>query len=289
MMRYAGRAVLCAVLVAALGRAASAQSATPSPVPTPSGFTAHSHANVNFVSSGNTLNAVGRFAVAQRGGLTRIDILSVSSDSFPLPPVTGSAVIDHTARTVTVWNDTTRLYYVQSFVPSVLGGRASPSPAPRPSATPRPSPRPRRSAPPRGSPFRDLQVLSVSLKMTGHTTTVGLPTTGLAFDLQVQGKNDRTPTHVTANTQLADDYAIFPVTFDASVEPGSGSFNMKVSYAVDDLTRTLPPTTAFTVPAGYTKASSLMGVFFPGRNVRPAPSSSAAPMVTPTPMASPTH
>ena len=124
--------------------------------------------------------------------------------------------------------------------------------------------------------------------MTGHTTTVGLPTTGLAFDLQVQGKNDRAPTHVTANTQLADDYAIFPVSFDASVEPGSGSFNVKVSYAVDDLTRTLPPASAFTVPTGYTKASSLPGVFFPGRDRRPSVSPSAAPMGSPAPMASPT-
>lgn len=286
MIRYAGRAVLCALLLAGLGRAASAQSATPSPVPTPSGFTAHAHANVNFVSSGNTINAVGRFAVAQRAGLTRLDILSLTSETFPLPPITGSAVIDRTARTVTVWNDTNRLYYVQSIVPN-LGGA---SPSPRPSATARPSPRssprPQRSAPPRGSPFRDLQVLSVTLKMTGHTTTVGLPTTGLAFDLQVQGKNDRAPTHVTANTQLADEYAIFPISFDASVEPGSGSSSAKVSYAVDDLTRTLPPATMFTVPAGYTKASSLLGVFFPGRNRRPA-SAPSAPTASPAPMGSP--
>ena len=285
MMRYAGRAVLCALLVAGLGRAASAQSATPSPVPAPSGFTAHAHANVNFVSSGNTISAVGRFAVAQRASLTRFDILSLTSETVPLPPITGTAVIDHTARTLTVWNDTNRLYYVQSIVPSIPGA----APSPRPSASPGPSasPRPRRSAPPRGSPFRDMQVLSLTLKMTGHTTTIGLPTTGLAFDLQVQGKNDRAPTHVTANAQLADEFAIFPVSFDASVEPGSGSFNAKIAYAVDDLTRTLPPATAFTVPAGYTKASSVLGVFFPGRN-RPAPAPGAAPTGSPAPMASPT-
>jgi len=102
----------------------------------------------------------------------------------------------------------------------------------------------------------------------------------LAFDLQVQGHNDRMPTHVTATTQLADDFAAFPMTIDASAEPGSGSFSGKLSYAVDDLPRGLPPAAQFTVPAGYTKASSLFAVLFGGRS---GGSPSPAPSATPTP------
>jgi hypothetical protein len=88
------------------------------------------------------------------------------------------------------------------------------------------------------------------------------------------------PTHVTATTQLADEFAAFPMTIDASAEPGSGSFDGKFSYAVDDLTRGLPPATQFTVPAGYTKASSLFSVLFGGRSgasPRPAPSPTPRP------------
>ena len=120
-------------------------------------------------------------------------------------------------------------------------------------------------------------MLSVTLKLTGHTTTAGVPTTGLSFDLQVQNKGDTAATHVTATTQLADEYAVFPMTADISVEPGTAPFSAKLGYAVDDLTRGMPPATSFAVPAGYREAPSLIGVIFPGRGPSrstPAPSPS---------------
>jgi hypothetical protein len=281
-MRHAGRAVLCAVLLAALGRAASAQSATPSPAPPPAGLTAHAHANATIVLSGNTYSAVGRFAVAQRMNLVRVDILSLTSDTMPIPPITGTALIDRGANTLTLWNDTTRRYYTQPLIPQI---GSSPPPSPRPSASARPSPRPSRAPAQNGSPFRNLEVFSLTLRLTGHTTTVGVPTTGFAFDFQVQGRNDRVPMHVTTNVQLADDYAAFPVTIDASADAGSGNVNAKVSYAVDDLTPGLPPASMFAVPAGYTKVSSPFQVFAGGgaRPGPPATSGSAAPTPTPTP------
>jgi hypothetical protein len=128
--------------------------------------------------------------------------------------------------------------------------------------------------------------------MTGHTTTAGLPTTGLAFDFQVQGRNDRAPTHVTANTQLADDFAAFPMTIDASAEPGSGTFNARLSYAVDDLTRGLPAASMFVVPAGYTKVDSPFQVLFAGgggmRPSGPASSGAPGPAATSSPAPAPT-
>jgi len=135
------------------------------------------------------------------------------------------------------------------------------------------------------SPFANLDVLSVTLKLTGHTTTAGLPTTGLSFDLQVRKKGDTALSHVTALTQVADEFAAFPMTIDVSVEPGAAPFSAKLGYAVDELTRSAPPATSFRVPAGYKEAPSLFDVIFPGRSggwmrVRspsPSPKPSPAP------------
>ena len=264
-----------AILAAfALACAAGAQTPKPSPSPAPTvvAFSAHAHANVTVVAQGNTFSGSLQLGVAQRTNLTRIDILSVKSDTIPIPPLTVTAVIDRGANTLTVWNDATKQYRVQPFLPRAA---ASASPRPSPSPSPRASARP--GLFPRGrSPFADLDVLSLTLKMTGHTTTSGLPTTGLSFDLQVQRKADKMPSHVVATTQLADDFPVFPMSLDVSVEPGMAPINAKLSYAVDDLTRTAPPLEHFKVPAGYTEASSLLAVIFPGR-FTPMPSPSPSP------------
>ena len=268
-----GGAVL-AVFVLAHAAGAQTPKPSPSPAPTVVAFSAHAHANVTVVTQGNTFSGSLQLGVAQRTNLTRIDILSVKSDTIPIPPLTVTAVIDRGANTLTVWNDATKQYRMQPFLPRAA---ASASPRPSPSPSPRPSSSPRAGLFPRGrSPFADLDVLSLTLKMTGHTTTSGLPTTGLSFDLQVQRKADKLPSHVVATTQLADDFPVFPMTLDVSVEPGMAPVNAKLSYAVDDLTRTAPPLEHFKVPAGYTEASSLLGVIFPGRFV-PMPSPSPSP------------
>jgi hypothetical protein len=268
---------LCAV-----GRPADAQTpaASPTPAPTPAGFTAHAHANVTVVTASGTYGGTAQLGMAQRANQTRIDVLSVKSDSLPVPPIAVTVVIDRGANTLTAWSDTTKLYRVQPFLPRSLAGATS-----RPSPTPRLSPAPRASATPRPvsrgtSPFAKLDVLSVTLKLIGHTTTAGVPTTGLSFDLQVQNKGDKTPTHVTATTQLADEYAVFPMTVDISVDPGTAPFSAKLAYAVDDLTRGMPPATSFSIPAGYREAPSLLGVIFPGRSVR-MPSRAPSPAPSP--------
>jgi hypothetical protein len=271
-------AILAAV---ALGHTAGAQTPkpSPSPVPTPVAFSAHAHANVTVVTQSATFTGSLQLGVAQRTNLTRIDILSVKSDTIPIPPLTVTAVLDRGANTLTVWNDTTKQYRVQPFLP-----RAAASASPRPSPSPRPSTSPRPPRPfARGrSPFADLEVLSLTLKMTGHTTTSGLPTTGLSFDLQVQRKVDKAPSHVTATAQVADDFSAFPMTLDVSVEPAMAPVTAKLSYAVDDLTRTAPPLDRFKVPAGYTEASSLLAVIFQ-RYPTPMPSSMPSPSPSPTP------
>jgi hypothetical protein len=223
------------------------------------------------VTKGGTVGGSVQLGIAQRANLTRIDVLSVKSDTGPLPPISLTVVIDRSANTLTAWNDAIKQYKVQPFIP-----RVAPSPAPRRSASPKPTASPRPAV--RGtSPFANLDILAVTLKLIGHTTTSGLPTTGLAFDLQVQRKGESEPVHVTATTQLADEFPIFPMTLDASIEPGAQPFSAKLSYAVDDLTRETPPLSRFTVPRGYKEAPSLLNVIFRPTTAAPRPSPAPTP------------
>jgi hypothetical protein len=279
----AGAIVAALALACAAGAQTPKPSPSPSPMPTAAAFSARAHANVTLVTQSSTLSASLQLGVAQRANLTRIDILSATSDTMPLPPITVTAVLDRGANTITLWNDSSKQYRVQPFLP-----RAAASAAPRPGVSPRPSASPRaQSLIPRGrSPFADLDVLALTLKMTGHTTTSGLPTTGLSFDLQVQRKVDKAASHVVATTQLADEFPVFPMTLDVSVEPGMTPTTAKLSFAVDDLTRATPPLERFRVPAGYTETSSLMNVIFSGR-ARPSTSPMPMPMPMPSPSPSP--
>jgi hypothetical protein len=236
--------------VVALGSGAVAQTGTPrpaapSPSPTPLAFTARAHADITVVATDRTITGSAVLGMSQRANLTRVDIISVKTDAIPLPPISGTFVIDRSARTVTAWSGVTKRYYVS---------RMSPSPSPGPTPTPQ------------GlfvgtSFLAGLDVMDVSLKLTGHTTTAGIATSGLAIDAHFAKKGSLQVVHATATTQLADEYGAFPMTIDATLDRG-GSQSLKVSYAVDELTRALPAAAGFHVPAGYTKATSMMGVIF---------------------------
>jgi hypothetical protein len=262
--RILGQLAFFAIAIATAGltaQPARAQTAPPSPAPsTPQAFAARAHADVAVVAQDKTMTGSAQFAVAQRDRLIRIDLLSIKSDTMPIPPIRVTVVIDRGANTISAWSDATKLYHVQAFLP-----RSTPKPgaSPKPSA----SPKARASSPPAplgASPFSKLDVLALTVKLTGHTTTAGVPTTGLSFDLQVAKKGDSVPMHVTATSQLADEYAAFPMTLDVSLEPGgTAPVQGKLGYAVDELTHDLPPLTRFAIPRGYADAGSLLGVIFP--------------------------
>jgi hypothetical protein len=285
----AALAVACATTAVAQTPSA-APSAIPTATPGPRGFTAQAHATGTAVMSGRTVTANVRLAVAQRAALVRVDVLSLTSDAFAIPPVTATLVIDHAARTVTAWSDSTHRFHVQKIeVPSMI---AAATPAPRPSVSPRPrpsrSPSPRQRAPSH-SFLRDLDVLQMTVRLVGHTTTAGEATSGLAFDFQVAKHGDAATSHVTATMQLADDFAFFPMTLDVAVEPGTAPFSAKLAYAVDSLVRGVPPASQFVVPAGYTDAGSMLGVVFTPmrhRSATPAPAATALP-APPAPSSSP--
>jgi hypothetical protein len=260
-----------------LGAAAGAQTATPSPLPTPLAFTAHAHANVTVGMGDHSMSGRAVLGVSQRANLTRIDLVSLTSDALTLPQIKVTAVIDRAARTLTVWNDTTKVYRVQRF------SAATPTPAPHATATPMPV-----GAFGGRSPFANLDVLDVSMRLTGHTTTAGLPTTGLVFELHVARKGAKAPTHLSATVQLSDDYGGFPLSIEATAEPDGMQSPTKFSYAVDDLTRTIPAITGFRVPAGYRRAASIGAVIFNGSTFHVG-SPSPIPIPTAIPSASPSR
>ena len=253
MNGFSYRVVACAAALAWLQLPAAAGAASPAPSPSPLAFAARAHADVTVDAQGRTMTGNALLGLSMRARLVRVDVLSVKTDAMTLPPIAVTLVIDRGANTVAVWNDVTKVYHVQSFLPS-----RSASPSPRPSAAPKASVQPQAA-----SPFSKLDVFAMTIKLIGHTTTSGMPTTGMSFDLQVAKKGDKVPSHVTVTTQLADDYAAFPVSAEVTVEPGAAPFRANASYAVDEVTRELPPLSRFEVPAGYADAGSLFAVILP--------------------------
>ncbi len=264
MGTFLRRILLCVVPLAGLALPAGAQTPIPAPSPSPLAFAARAHADVTVDAQGRTMTGDAQLALSMRANLTRVDVLSVKSDAMTLPPIAVSVVIDRIAHTIAVWNDVTKLYHVQSFLPSVSAS-ASPKASPTPKASGAP-----KAAPQAASLFRNLDVFAMTIKLIGHTTTGGVPTTGMSFDLQVAKKGETVPSHVTATAQLADEYAAFPMSIQISVEPAAAQFHANVVYAVDALTHDLPPLSRFEIPSGYAEAGSLLGVILPRRAAAPA-------------------
>jgi hypothetical protein len=252
---FSYRVVVCAAALACFRLPAGASAATPAPSPSPLALAARAHADVTVDAQGRTMTGNAVLGLSMRDRLIRVDVLSVKTDAMTLPPITLTLVIDRGANTIAVWNDVTKLYHVQSFLP----GRSA-SPSPKPSAAPKAS-----AAPQATSPFGKLDVFAMTIKLIGHTTTSGMPTTGISFDLQVAKKGENVPSHVTVTTQLADEYAAFPVSAEVTVEPGAAAFRANAVYAVDEVTHEPPPLSRFEIPSGYADAGSLMRVILPGR------------------------
>ena len=100
-------AVWAGAWVIVFGSYAGAQTPSPSPTvaPTPSAFSAHAHANVTVTTASGTYGGTAQLGMAQRGSQTRIDVLSLKSDSVPIPPIVVTVVIDRGANTLTAWSD----------------------------------------------------------------------------------------------------------------------------------------------------------------------------------------
>jgi hypothetical protein len=224
--------------------------ATPRATPTPLAFTARGHADISLSFGDRDVSGTAELGMSQRANLTRFDVISVHSDALPLPPITLTVVIDRTARIATVWSGMTKQFYVQRFT-------VSPGPGP----TPKPSPFPLFVG---RSPFANLDVLDMRMRLTGHGTTADIATTGLEFEAHFANKGSNKIAHVTATTQLADEYGGFPMAIELGFDSTGSTQTAKMSYGVDSLTRAVPNLAGFLVPAGYTRASSVLAVILTG-------------------------
>jgi hypothetical protein len=274
------------VALVAIGSIAAAQTpapkprATPRPTSTPLAFTARGHAEISLVMADRQLSGTAELGMSQRANLTRFDVLSVHSDAFPLPPLSLTVVIDRTARFATVWSSVTKHFYVQRFTLS-SGPGPTPAPSPFPLFVGR-------------SPFANLDVLDLRVRLTGHGMTADIATTGLEFEAHFAKKGSTNVAHVTATTQLADEYGGFPMAVDLGFDASGSTQTAKLSYAVDSLTRALPDITGFRVPTGYTRATSILAVIFSGITpgsgwtiVPPMSTSPGTPAPSPFPSPSP--
>src|ERR1700688_4526890 len=142
MNGFSYRVVACAAALAWLQLPAAAGAASPAPSPSPLALAARAHADVTVDAQGRTMTGNALLGLSMRARLVRVDVLSVKTDAMTLPPIAVTLVIDRGANTVAVWNDVTKVYHVQSFLPS-----RSASPSPRPSAAPKPSVQPQAASP----------------------------------------------------------------------------------------------------------------------------------------------
>ena len=258
------------------GTAANAQDMAPpsaSPSAAPVGFSGRAHITVSFPFQTSRMTAGARIIVEQSDQLTRVDLVSVDQSILPVQIPRVTFVVNRGANMVTAWNDTARVYYTQSFLPKQFGGFARPAPAPGMPA--RPS-RPERSM------LATIDLLTFDLRLTGHTTTAGIATTGLAFDMKVRQHGKMELMHVTGTVQIADDFAFFPVSIQSQIAGNGLATPATFVYAVDSFDRQAPPPEAFTVPDGYREAPSLIGVFMGVARRTPAPSPLPIPSVTPS-------
>jgi hypothetical protein len=211
---------------------------------------------------GSPINIGGNVALYHKGALYRLDLLSLG---FPgtdpglsaiastlIAPGGVSLVYDGATGATVAWSNGNRTYYEIAPARAPTGGAA-----PAPASQPAPSD-PLAALARVASTLQNVQTATISL--TGHRTINGHPTTDV--DVVVKRQLPGKPAEdYHAQVALADDLADFPVQIAFSSTPASpssvgGSFKLDLT----SVERTVPDDAAFTIPRGYTRATSLSGV-----------------------------
>ncbi|HYZ16864.1 MAG TPA: hypothetical protein VE591_10705 [Candidatus Acidoferrum sp.] len=213
---------------------------------------------------GSPVNIGGTIALYHKGALYRLDVLSLGfPGTDPNLSALASSLIGpggvsllyngETGQTV-AWSTTNRTYY------ELAPAHAANAPAARPAP-----------ATTNGPPSDPLSVLAsvaqtlqnvqtASIQLTGHGVVNGHPSTQIDVLLkrQLPGKPLE---DYHAQLALADDLNDFPVQLALSSTPASKSaFGGSLKLDLTSVQRDTPADTLFTVPSGYTRASSLSGV-----------------------------
>lgn len=213
--------------------------------------------------SGTPITVGGNVAIAHKGSLYRIDVLSLGlpgagSDMAALAaaflPKGGiSGVYDSASGATTVWSDTNRTYYI------VAPARAaSPAAASAPATTTTGAPDPLAFLAQASSMLQNVQ--SASAQLIGHATVNGHQATQLDFSLkrQLPGKPAE---NYHAQTALADDLGGFPVQLTVQSTPATSSqIGGTMKLDLTSVRAEMPDDAAFVTPQGYTRVDSLGGI-----------------------------
>jgi hypothetical protein len=232
----------------------------------PAGFSARGNLVVTTEISGAKLHVGGNIALEERGSSVRLDVLSIgfpgtdptlsalaSSQLFPSGGYT--VVLNRADRTYTVWSPSKRIYFTSQ--PGAQPPASNPAVA---AATTVGSSNDMLHAFSAARPLRDYRVFSASLNLTGHGTTNGHPTTGLAFALKRQERTGSLM-DVHGTLELADDLDEVPVQLTASVNGAGGAPPSSLRLDLTSIDRDTPPDADFSVPANYTRAERVTDVF----------------------------
>lgn len=250
---------LLAALVAspATGRAASI----------PSGFHATGTLVVAATISGSPLNVGGNIALDRRGGLYRLDVLSLgfpgadatvgAAASALLVPGGATLLYDGATGALSAYSNANHVYYTNA--PPATGGR--PVPAPVSSAPPGPVVGAADPLAALAGVVRQLHdVQRAAIVFTGHGTTNGHPTDDLDVTVRRQ-RSGKSLEDYHAQLALADDLDGFPVRILLSSTPQRPQdFGGSLRLDLTAISRDDPADSIFSVPAGYTRVDSLGAV-----------------------------
>jgi len=251
-------AAAAALLVAAPGPIAAAPAAP--------GLHASGTIVVQTSLSGTPLTVGGKVELYHKGGLYRLDVLSLgfpgtSGDLSALAatligPGGVSAVYDSASGAFTMWSNANRTYYTGTPV------RPNPGPAAAPSG-PSNGSDPLAALGSVAGALHDVQTATIQL--VGHAPVNGHPATNL--DLQMKRQLPGKPLeNYHAQLALADDLGEFPLQIVVQSTPATSSaVGGTAKLDLTSIQADNPDDAMFRSPAGYTRVDSLAGVL--GRNL----------------------
>jgi hypothetical protein len=207
-----------------------------------------------------TFTVGGTIALEARDARLRLDVLSLglpgadpaTSALFGtqlFPPGGFTVVYDRTASTYTVWSGARRAYYTSANAAAGASANAAPANAAIGAA------QQIFGAFAFAKTLHDARAFAMSVSLSGHSVVDGHPATGLDFQL-TRTQRDGAALDVHGNLELADDLDDVPVQMTASAKTPSlpeSAFKLDLTT----LARGNPADADFTVPSGFTRATSL--------------------------------
>ncbi|HEY9180909.1 MAG TPA: hypothetical protein VIO32_09325 [Candidatus Baltobacteraceae bacterium] len=238
-------------------------SPSPSPRPALTAFSGTGRLTSQVEFTGKSMGLQADVAMWARPGLVRLDLQKMALSSqdpsqnallTQLLPTGGvTALFNLKTQMMTVWSSQSHSYYTSTL--NLLRPKSKPSGKPKPKATPAPN-SPMNAFLKGLDSMTQYDVYSETIELTGHQPVNGHMASVFHFISKTQKHGGKLET-INGNLALADDLSGIPLqlALDAT---GSMTGTMKM-----DLLTFAPSTPAlslFSVPAGYTKAKSILDV-----------------------------